>query len=638
MSRQAAGVKLRVRLGDSPCILVEDGDAESFRRSALWKLKMPAVKRNSVGFEGNCIALKPGMSRIERKAVIECLERLSPQTFELAYDQLTGDTASEQDSLLNEKSRVGLAVKAHSADVLPEFEEFKQVVDKAMIRPLRERQMWDAFYMCTMRSSANFSVPGSGKTASTLGTFAYLRERGLVRGLLVICPKNAFGSWRDEWAACFGQRIECRSLCFHDEQFIGTSTAAKRRELKLNAGRYNLILINYEATVGLADELGELASNQTMLVFDEVHKVKQIDGVRASSALEIARDARYVVALTGTPIPNSYCDLYNLLHILYPHDYDSFFGFRPRRLAKPSDQEMKEINESLQPFFCRTNKASLGVPAASSDLLYRVPATSLEQHLLDHLKWEYRHDGLALIIRILQLESDPSMLGLELGSDEIEGLFDEEREGILPLNPLPEELGSLIVQRQPSSKTDECVMLANHLLSEGKPVIIWCFFKQSMRNLRHHLKRLGWTSEIIDGSVDQQSRDTILSDFKTGHVEALITNPHTLAESVSLHSICHDAIYFEYSYNLVHLLQSKDRIHRLGLPQGQYTQYHFLQSVFDVDGAEWSLDENIYNRLSEKEQTMLDAIDRGVLEIGSTDDRDLEMVFKGLFGNEQDDS
>ena len=47
----------------------------------------------------------------------------------------------------------------------------------------------------------------------------------------------------------------------------------------------------------------------------------------------------------------------------------------------------------------------------------------------------------------------------------------------------------------------------------------------------------------------------------------LLTNPHTLAESVSLHSVCHDAVYFEYSYNLVHPLQSKDRIHRLGLPK-----------------------------------------------------------------------
>ena len=41
---------------------------------------------------------------------------------------------------------------------------------------------------------------------------------------------------------------------------------------------------------------------------------------------------------------------------------------------------------------------------------------------------------------------------------------------------------------------------------------------------------------------------------------------------------CHVAIYFEYSFNLVHLLQSKDRIHRLGLPKNTRTHYYFMIS------------------------------------------------------------
>lgn len=118
-------------------------------------------------------------------------------------------------------------------------------------------------------------------------------------------------------------------------------------------------------------------------------------------------------------------------------------------------------------------------------------------------------------------------------------------------------------------------------------------------------------------------------------MDFLITNPHTLAESVSLHSVCHDAIYFEYGYNLVHLLQSKDRIHRLGLPDGQYTQYYFMQTFYPSKTDDWSLDKKIYDRLSEKEATMLEAIDKGVLEPGSTDKQDIDLVFEGLFELEE---
>ena len=114
----------------------------------------------------------------------------------------------------------------------------------------------------------------------------------------------------------------------------------------------------------------------------------------------------------------------------------------------------------------------------------------------------------------------------------------------------------------------------------------------------------------------------------------LVTNPQTLAESVSLHSVCHDAVYFDYSYNLVHLLQSKDRIHRLGLPDDQKTRYYFMREKFMRDGRELSLDAVIYDRLKEKEQTMLDAIDRGCLEGGYLDDEDLRIVFERLLGED----
>ena len=54
-------------------------------------------------------------------------------------------------------------------------------------------------------------------------------------------------------------------------------------------------------------------------------------------------------------------------------------------------------------------------------------------------------------------------------------------------------------------------------------------------------------------------------------------------------------------------------------------------SYYSLGDASWSMDANIYERLKEKEQTMIDAIDRGILECGSVDADDLKAVFKGLF-------
>ena len=57
----------------------------------------------------------------------------------------------------------------------------------------------------------------------------------------------------------------------------------------------------------------------------------------------------------------------------------------------------------------------------------------------------------------------------------------------------------------------------------------------------------------------------LINDFRDGDVEVMISNPNTLGESISLHQTVHDAIYFEYNFNLTFMLQSRDRIHRLGL-------------------------------------------------------------------------
>jgi SNF2 family DNA or RNA helicase len=286
----------------------------------------------------------------------------------------------------------------------------------------------------------------------------------------------------------------------------------------------------------------------------------------------------------------------------------------------------------LQPFFCRTTKSQLSVPDANEDRIFDVEADSTENRLLKILGMKYRRNRLALVIRVLQLESDPKMLLQSLDLNDFRYLLDDSVDAEeIDFADYSDEVKSLIESSGETTKFRRCVDLAVELARQDKPTIIWCVFISSIDRISQTLEKRGVTTRIIRGEVPFEERQQILADFKAGLFQVLLTNPHTLAESVSLHSICHDAIYFEYSYNLVHLLQSKDRIHRLGLPEGQYTQYYFLQTLYETDDGQWSMGGAIYQRLMEKEQIMLDAIDNHVLEAMPTNDEDLDKIFGKLF-------
>lgn len=394
------------------------------------------------------------------------------------------------------------------------------------------------------------------------------------------------------------------------------------------------MLFNYESMEPYLDEMGKIVANETLLVFDEVHKVKAIGGRRAQAAVKLSRYAKYTIALTGTPIPNTYRDIYNLLDILYHDEYQEFFGFQESQLKQPTEEDILDINEKLQPFFCRTTKEQLQVPTANNDITVLTDASQAENELLHILRLKYRNSRLAFIIRVLQLESNPKSMLNKIDPSEFSEILDDTQEvDDIDYVDFSDEALSLISSIKETSKFTACMKLAKELYQAQKPTIIWCIFRNSIAHFQRELEKIGAPTGCIYGDVTHEDRLHIIEQFRNGEIKFLITNPHTLAESVSLHSVCHDAIYFEYSYNLVHLLQSKDRIHRLGLLPEQYTQYYYMQQKFSLneDGnMNFNLDSAIHFRLKEKEETMLEAIENGKLEQGVTTEEDMKIIFKEL--------
>lgn len=506
------------------------------------------------------------------------------------------------------------------------FSNFSKIVQSEVSRPLYDLHLRAAYYEYEMARVANFSVPGAGKTAMLLGVFAFLNRNDTpinerIDRILVISPLNAFDSWKREFKEVFGEKKKLRCI---DSQ----SSKNFEDDLNRNWGISNLVLINYES---LPTYVGHLLQNldvKTMLVFDEVHRIKNPEGKRAKKSLEISQIPKFKYVLTGTPIPNTYQDIYNFLQILYGNEYSTFFGWDPAVLRKPKVREIEEINRKIHPFFWRTNKTDLEVPHAKPDEL-RVVLPSSEQLDLAEAIYYNESSSLSRLIRLIQASTNPSLVTKSIDYNELMS-FDEDgdvkgisrdefesllgREEKLDYKDTYDRLNTINME---SPKFSEGIKLVYNLAKEGKKVLVWGIFVDTIKKITSTLKNMGIKTNLVYGGTEKQDRVGLINEFRDGEVQVLVSNPQTLGESISLHQTVHDAVYFEYDFNLTFMLQSRDRIHRLGLKPNQYTRYYYLQTKSEdrFSDRPGYIDQKIYERLKEKEDIMYGAIDDNTLSV-----------------------
>ncbi|AXN38133.1 SNF2-related protein [Peribacillus butanolivorans] len=605
-------------LTDDALILAYEGDKivlyDNLKSYKISSRDMAISQRLLPYYDGGYPNFSSDLTYIEMNEVIKILEKYAKRKrFNFIVSKSLKEYLSTVAYFIKERADYGKSIKYYEEELDPiiadRFENFKSVVENELERTLRLKQMWSAFYMYEMKNAANFSVPGAGKTSMIYGAFAYLNSTAIdkVDKLVMLGPKNSFLSWKDEFKSNFADK---KTLKFLDVQL----TKPSEFEFRFESGDRNLILVNYESLPKYESALLDIIDSRTMLVFDEVHKIKGITSIRAQAAKRVSAKAGYKYVLTGTPIPNTYQDIYNLLNILYDDEYKIFFNFKKNDLKEPSPIMVEKINDKLYPFFWRTTKKELEVPPANEDDLVQVPASNEEQEIINLLYRKYGRSAFHLYIRLIQASANPDLLLKSL--DYIE-MYGEENNPWKDMDPdaivFTKEEIDLIKRVPKTSKYYAAIDLAEDLHAEGKQSIIWCMFVDTINKVYQDLRMRGIRAGIIYGSTPQDERDKMIKAFLNKEIEVLVTNPHTLAESVSLHHTCHDAIYLEYSFNLTHMLQSRDRIHRLGLKDTDYTQYYYF-ILQGNEGERNTIDERIYYRLKEKEKRMVDAIERGVLE------------------------
>lgn len=448
-------------------------------------------------------------------------------------------------------------------------------------RPLTGFQVGNVNKLLGMPNGANFSVPGAGKTATTLATYSTLKMNGKINKLLVICPKSAFESWSEE-AQLFGVQ---------NEDFIVFEGRSVPRSIEI-------VVTNYEQLQN-DDSLGVLVTwartNNVNLVFDEAHRVKGGPGkARWEACKKLSSVAIRVDILTGTPMPQGFSDVRNIYRLAYPK-------------LTSSDLSDKLI-EQMKPDTCfvRTTKDELGLPPVSTHLVSQ-EMTSVHSEIYKALKSQYSglirlkprdardlaRQGKA-IMTLLAVASNPGLLSAKYGAKNLLN-FRWPLTGYSPQKDLIDLIENYASTELPW-KFVWTRAYAERMASDGKKIIVWTNFVGNIKALMEVLAPLNPVS--IYGIHSSEERAENLHKFrKDSSCSVLITNPMTLGEGISLHTVCHDAVYLDRSFNAGLYLQSLDRIHRLGLEKSQETNITVLSSIHTID-------ENIENRLSYKIEQM----------------------------------
>lgn len=141
-----------------------------------------------------------------------------------------------------------------------------------------------------------------------------------------------------------------------------------------------------------------------------------------------------------------------------------------------------------------------------------------------------------------------------------------------------------------SPKYKEAVAIIAANAAVGRKTLVWTTFVRSLTTLEHMLEKFS-PAVVYGGTPDREEQ---LRRFREDPAcMVLISNPATLGEGISLHHVCHDAVYVDRDFMAGRFLQSLDRIHRLGLAPDTETRVTVL-------AVRNSIDEVVAARLEQK--------------------------------------
>jgi len=392
---------------------------------------------------------------------------------------------------------------------------------------------------------------GLGKTTSTI--IAAL-ETG-AKKILIICPASLKINWQRE--------IENYS---DRPTFIA--------EGKKFSTDHDFVIVNYDILKNFHDPKDKEnslleKSNFDLVILDEAHMISNAQAQRTKIINSYVKNIDKVWLLTGTPMTSRPMNYYNLLSIIESPVAQNWMAYAIRY---------------CQGYQFNAGKRKVWNVSGASNLEELRDRTS--KQILRRLKEEV----LDLPDKII------TPVYLRLKSSEYENLMGEYYDWY---DKNPEESSSLTVQFSKlmkvrkviaNEKTKQTIEFAENILEQGKKVIIFTNFTDTLQTIYHHFgKQAVYLDGSCSNSVRQQAVDSFQNDEK---IRVFVGNLKAAGVGLTLTS-AEVVIMNDLSFVPAEHAQAEDRAYRYGQKSNVLVYYPLFENT--IEGA-------IYDILNKKKE------------------------------------
>ena len=408
---------------------------------------------------------------------------------------------------------------------------------------------------------------GLGKTTSTI--IAAL-ETGSKK-ILIICPASLKINWQREI-----ENYSNRSIFIAEGKKFSTES--------------DFVIVNYDILKNFHDsdpkkkeESLLIQSNFDLVILDEAHMISNAQAQRTKIINSFVKNIDKVWLLTGTPMTSRPMNYYNLLNII----------------ESPVAQNWKAYAiRYCQGFQFTAGKRKVWNVSGASNLEELRDRTS--KQILRRLK----EDVLDLPDKII------TPVYLRLKSKEYEELMGDYYDWY---DKNPDESSSLTVQFSKlmkvrkviaNEKTRQTIEFAENIIDQGKKVIIFTNFTDTLQTIYHHFgKHAVYLDGSCSNSVRQQAVDSFQNDEK---IKVFVGNLKAAGVGLTLTS-AEAVIMNDLSFVPAEHAQAEDRAYRYGQKSNVLVYYPLFEN--SIEGA-------IYDILNKKKQIIRTVMGDEIQESG----------------------